>query len=88
MKHKITLVPGDGIGPEVTRATLKVIEAAGIDVEWETINAGADAFQKYGKYFHADRTWVCQYQCRIAQGAKPLCQLSAYQESTWRKEPV
>ena len=50
MKHKITLVPGDGIGPEVTRATLKVIEAAGIDVEWETINAGADAFQKYGKY--------------------------------------
>jgi isocitrate dehydrogenase (NAD+) len=50
MKHRITLVPGDGIGPEVTRATLKVIEAAGIDVEWETINAGADAFQKYGQY--------------------------------------
>jgi isocitrate dehydrogenase (NAD+) len=50
MKHKITLVPGDGIGPEVTRATMKVIEAAGIEVEWETINAGADAFQKYGKY--------------------------------------
>jgi isocitrate dehydrogenase (NAD+) len=50
MKHRITLVPGDGIGPEVTRATLKVIEAAGIDVEWEKINAGADAFQKYGQY--------------------------------------
>jgi isocitrate dehydrogenase (NAD+) len=50
MKHRITLVPGDGIGPEVTRATLKVIEAAGIDVEWETINAGAHAFQKYGQY--------------------------------------
>jgi isocitrate dehydrogenase (NAD+) len=50
MKHKITLVPGDGIGPEVTQATLKVIEAAGIEVEWETINAGGDAFQQYGKY--------------------------------------
>jgi len=50
MKHKITLIPGDGIGPEVTASTLKVIEAAGLEVEWETINAGADAFEKHGKY--------------------------------------
>lgn len=50
MKHKITLIPGDGIGPEVTAATLQVIEAAGIEVEWETHNAGADSFQKHGKY--------------------------------------
>ncbi len=50
MKHKITLIPGDGIGPEVTEATLKVIEAAGIEVEWEILNAGAEAFQKCGKY--------------------------------------
>ena len=50
MKHRITLIPGDGIGPEVTAATLKVIEAAGLEVEWETINAGADAFEKHGKY--------------------------------------
>jgi isocitrate dehydrogenase (NAD+) len=50
MKHKITLIPGDGIGPEVTAATLKVVEAAGLDVEWETINAGADAFETHGQY--------------------------------------
>ena len=50
MKHKITLIPGDGIGPEVTAATLKVIEAAGLEVEWETINAGKDAFEKHGQY--------------------------------------
>ncbi len=50
MKHKITLIPGDGIGPEVTEATLQVIEAAGIEVEWETHNAGADSFQKTGQY--------------------------------------
>ena len=50
MKHNITLIPGDGIGPEVTAAMLKVIEAAGLEVEWETINAGADAFEKHGKY--------------------------------------
>jgi isocitrate dehydrogenase (NAD+) len=50
MKHKITLIPGDGIGPEVTKATLQVIEAAGIDVEWDTFNAGPEAFEKYGNY--------------------------------------
>jgi isocitrate dehydrogenase (NAD+) len=50
MKHKITLIPGDGIGPEVAEATLKVVEAAGIEVEWERLNAGADAFERYGKY--------------------------------------
>jgi len=50
MKHNITLIPGDDIGPEVTAAMLKVIEAAGLEVEWETINAGADAFEKHGKY--------------------------------------
>ncbi len=50
MKHKITLIPGDGIGPEVSAATINVIEAAGIDVEWETINAGTGAFDRYGTY--------------------------------------
>lgn len=50
MKHIITLVPGDGIGPEVTMATTKVIEAAGIDVEWETIDAGAAALERHGAY--------------------------------------
>ena len=50
MKHKITLVPGDGIGPEVTTATTKVVEAAGIDVEWEAIDAGAAALERYGAY--------------------------------------
>src|SRR5438093_1257604 len=50
MKHKITLIPGDGIGPEVTEATVKVVEAAGIEVEWERLSAGAEAYAKYGKY--------------------------------------
>jgi isocitrate dehydrogenase (NAD+) len=35
MSHHVTLLPGDGIGPEVTEATLRVIEAAGVDVEWD-----------------------------------------------------
>ena len=50
MKHTITLVPGDGIGPEVTNATTKVVEAAGVDVEWESINAGASALEHHGAF--------------------------------------
>lgn len=48
MKHTITLIPGDGIGPEIIAATVRVIEATGIDVEWETHIMGAQALEKYG----------------------------------------
>jgi len=48
MKHRITLIPGDGIGPEITEATVKVIEATGVDIEWEEVNAGAEVYQKEG----------------------------------------
>ena len=41
MSHAITLIPGDGIGPEVTAATRRVVEAAGISVDWEVHDAGA-----------------------------------------------
>ena len=43
MKHTITLIPGDGIGPGITEATLAVIEAAGADVEWDRQIAGMAA---------------------------------------------
>jgi isocitrate dehydrogenase (NAD+) len=48
MKHTITLIPGDGIGPEVSSAVVRIIEAAGAQVEWETHYAGAQALEKYG----------------------------------------
>jgi isocitrate dehydrogenase (NAD+) len=48
MKHRITLIPGDGIGPEVTKPVLAIIKAAGIDVQWETHLAGAEALRKHG----------------------------------------
>ena len=35
MKHTITLIPGDGIGPEIVAATVRVIEATGVDIDWE-----------------------------------------------------
>jgi isocitrate dehydrogenase (NAD+) len=48
-KHIITLIPGDGIGPEVSEATVRVIEAAGVDIVWERFEAGAAAIQKFGE---------------------------------------
>lgn len=48
MTHKITLIPGDGIGPEVTGAAISVIRATGIKIEWESFVVGAEALTKYG----------------------------------------
>ncbi|MRS11776.1 MAG: isocitrate/isopropylmalate dehydrogenase family protein [Actinobacteria bacterium] len=47
-KHTVTLIPGDGIGPELTTAMRRVVEAAGVDIEWEIAEAGADVMDKYG----------------------------------------
>jgi isocitrate dehydrogenase (NAD+) len=48
MTHRITLVPGDGIGPEVTEAVVRVIAAAGVEVEWERYDAGVLALARHG----------------------------------------
>lgn len=47
MKPKVTLIPGDGIGPDITKATLRVLEAAGVQIDWETKQAGVAAVQEF-----------------------------------------
>ena len=47
-KTTITLIPGDGIGPEVSDATMRVLDAAGANLEWERHIAGKEAVEKYG----------------------------------------
>jgi isocitrate dehydrogenase (NAD+) len=48
MTHTITLIPGDGIGPEVTEAVVRILKAAGVSIEWETHVAGVLAFERTG----------------------------------------
>ncbi|MFN8673469.1 MAG: isocitrate dehydrogenase (NAD(+)) [Candidatus Sericytochromatia bacterium] len=48
MAHSITLIPGDGIGPEVSDATRKIIEAAGVKIDWHVHEAGNDVINRYG----------------------------------------
>jgi isocitrate dehydrogenase (NAD+) len=46
--RKVVLIPGDGIGPEVTEAAVRVVEAAGARIDWERVEAGGDVIAKYG----------------------------------------
>ncbi len=48
MKHTITLIPGDGIGPEIVAAAVRTVEATGVEIEWETQFGGAQALEKFG----------------------------------------
>ncbi len=48
MAHRVTLIPGDGIGPEVTEATKRVLEATGVAFHWDLAYAGAGVMDKYG----------------------------------------
>jgi isocitrate dehydrogenase (NAD+) len=46
--HPVTLIPGDGVGPELSEATRRVLEATGVEFEWDLQEAGADVMDKYG----------------------------------------
>ena len=46
--HRITLIPGDGVGPEITEATVRVIEATGVPFQWDIQEAGEEVYQREG----------------------------------------
>ena len=48
MAHRVVLIPGDGIGPELTEATRRVLEATGVEFDWDVQQAGADVMDQYG----------------------------------------
>jgi isocitrate dehydrogenase (NAD+) len=54
MPHSITLIPGDGTGPEISEATVRVLEATGVKFDWDVREAGIDAAEKYGSVLPDD----------------------------------
>ncbi len=48
MAYRVTLIPGDGIGPEVAKAMTTVLEATGVGLEWIPVEAGVEVIEKYG----------------------------------------
>src|SRR3954466_13980513 len=51
LAHRITLIPGDGTGPEIVEATRRAIEATGVKIEWDIHDIGLPAHQKLGDPF-------------------------------------
>jgi len=56
MAYTVTLIPGDGIGPEVVSATVGILEATGVKFEWESYAAGAEAYERYHEYIPKELT--------------------------------
>ena len=54
MAHQITLIPGDGIGPEVADATVRAVDATGVAIEWERVEAGVRALAEQGQLIPDD----------------------------------
>ena len=54
MTHTITLIPGDGIGPEVTEAVIRILKASGVSIQWESHLAGLAAFERSGETLPVD----------------------------------
>ena len=54
MARQITLIPGDGIGPEVADATIRAVDATGVALEWERVEAGARALAETGQLLPDD----------------------------------
>src|SRR5438876_5285718 len=48
MAYRVTLIPGDGVGPELSEATRRVLEATGVEFDWDVQDAGVDVMDKYG----------------------------------------
>ena len=48
MAHRVTFIPGDGVGPELSEATRRVLEATGVQFDWDVQEAGAEVIDKYG----------------------------------------
>jgi isocitrate dehydrogenase (NAD+) len=64
--HQVTLIPGDGTGPELTEATRRVLEATGVNFEWDLQQAGADVMDRYGGNPLPDETLDAIRQTRVA----------------------
>ena len=54
MTHQVTLIPGDGIGPEVADATVRAVDATGVKIEWERVEAGVRALAEHGQLIPDD----------------------------------
>ncbi len=68
MSRVVTLIPGDGIGPEVTEAVVRIFAVAGVPIEWERIDAGVTAFKRFNTSLPAELLDSIRRNTRRAEG--------------------
>jgi isocitrate dehydrogenase (NAD+) len=66
MAHRVTLIPGDGTGPELTEATRRVLEATGVSFDWDLRQAGEEVMEQYGGNPLPDETLDAIRETRVA----------------------
>ena len=83
MSHQVTLIPGDGIGPEVTAATVRILEASGVKITWEKFSAGAEAYEKYQEYIPKELIESVQRTGVALKGPVTTPSAVGFPASTW-----
>jgi len=77
MAYTVTLIPGDGIGPDVTTAAVRVLEATGIQFNWEIRQAGIPALEQQGELlpniFRLHRSKVFEHAWTAPPGLDKIC---------------
>lgn len=53
MRHAVTLIPGDGVGPEISRAVQQIIAASGVAIEWEEMPAREEVERRGDNFLHS-----------------------------------
>ncbi|MEK7220907.1 MAG: isocitrate/isopropylmalate dehydrogenase family protein [candidate division NC10 bacterium] len=66
MRHTVALIPGDGIGPEVAEQAVRILNATGVSIEWDTVEAGHGVSMKYGGDPLPESTLACVRRHRVA----------------------
>ncbi len=83
--HNIALMPGDGIGPEITRAAVRVIEATGVDVQWVELKGGEGVRQELGTPL-PDETLESYIRCGVGfKGPFTVEMENAVVSPEWRR---
>lgn len=84
MAHSVTLIPGDGIGPEVAEATVRAVDATGVAIEWERVEAGVRALNEEGRLIPDDAYASLEFTRVGLKGPTTTPIGGAIRASTWR----
>jgi len=84
MRHKVTLIPGEGIGPEVAAATRRILEAAGVQIDWEELEGRTDKTTERGQLVSQLAVESVRKNHVALKGPMATASRAAHPASMWR----